>query len=412
VLLESYRVLELASERGALAGRIFGDLGADVILVEPPCGDSARRHPPLSQARDGTPISLFWLALNVNKRGITLAWDTPTGRELLLRLVERVDFLIEGLSPGTLEKHNLGWEHFRRVNPRLIMISITPFGQEGPYRDFLGSDLEVMALSGTMSLAGEEEGEPMRVSVPQAFFWAGVEAVMGGWTALAARSATGRGQHVDVSAQVAAMAPLAMAPAHWDLNRVNPLRAGVFVTGRSITGAKMRAIWRCRDGWINFIVYGGEAGRHTNKQLVAWMRERGMAPDWLCDIDWEHFEVTQLTQEEVDRIEAPIAEFFLTITKREFMEEAIRRQMLGYPVSTVADIMSDPQLEARGFWQEIADPTTGRRLRYPGGFALINGERLSIRRPAPRLGEHNAEVFAEIGLGEDDLQYLSTLGIV
>ncbi len=412
MLLGSYRVIEIADEKGALAGKIFADLGADVIKVEPPCGDPARRRPPLVAARDGTSVSLFWLALNANKRGITLAWETPSGRELLLKLIERADFMIESLPPGTLRRSGLEWETLQQMNPRLILISITPFGQEGPYRDFLGSDLEVMALSGTLSLAGEEEGEPMRVSVPQAFFWASVEAVMGGLTALAFRAASGRGQHVDVSAQVAAMAPLAMAPAHWDLNRVNPLRAGIFVTGRSVTGAKMRALWRCRDGWINFIIYGGAAGRHTNQQLVAWMRERGMAPSWLTEIDWSRFEVTQLTQEEVDRLEAPIAEFFLTITKQEFLQEAIRRQMLGYPVSTVADIASDPQLEARGFWQDIQDPTTGRTLRYPGGFAIVNGERLSLRRPAPRRGEHNAEVFAEIGVSESDLKYLAALGIV
>jgi Predicted acyl-CoA transferases/carnitine dehydratase len=166
-------------------------------------------------------------------------------------------------------------------------------------------------------------------------------------------------------------------------------------------------------GWLDqFIIYGGAAGRHTNQQLVAWMKERGMAPDWLLDIDWSRFEVTRLTQEEVDRLEAPIAEFFLTITKREFLEEALRRQMLGYPVSTVADIMTDPQLEAREFWQEVLDPTTGLRLRYPGGFAVVNGERLPIRRPAPRLGEHNQEIFAEIGVTASDLQHLFASGIV
>jgi crotonobetainyl-CoA:carnitine CoA-transferase CaiB-like acyl-CoA transferase len=412
VLLEPYRVLELSDEKGALAGKIFADLGADVIKVEPPAGDPARRRPPLVRTLEGGTISLFWLALNVNKRGITLAWETPTGRELLVQLVKTADFLIESFPPGTLAEQGLGWDVLRQVNPRLILISITPFGQEGPYREFLASDLEIMAMSGTMSLAGEEDGEPMRVTIPQAFFWAGVEAVMGGLTALASRFNTGRGQHVDVSAQVAAMAPLAMAPAHWDLNRVNPLRAGIFITGRSITGAKMRALWRCRDGWINFIIYGGAAGRHTNQQLVAWMKERGMAPDWLLDIDWSRFEVTRLTQEEVDRLEAPIAEFFLTITKREFLEEALRRQMLGYPVSTVADIMTDPQLEAREFWQEVLDPTTGLRLRYPGGFAVVNGERLPIRRPAPRLGEHNQEIFAEIGVTASDLQHLFASGIV
>ena len=112
----------------------------------------------------------------------------------------------------------------------------------------------------------------------------------------------------------------------------------VFITGRSVHGAKMRAFWRCRDGWLNFVIYGGEAGRHTNRQLVAWMEERGMAPAFLREIDWSRFAVTQLAQAEVDRLEAPIGEFLLTLTKAEFLEGAIRRGMLGYPVSTVADI--------------------------------------------------------------------------
>src|SRR5207253_8216129 len=120
-----------------------------------------------------------------------------------------------------------------------------------------------------------------RVSVPQAPMWVGAEAAMGALTALAYRSMTGLGQQVDVSAQVAVMSALAHAPAFWDLNRVNPERAGVFVTGRSVLGAKMRVMWPCKDGWINFIIYGGAAGRHTNQQLMAWMTEKGLASEGL-----------------------------------------------------------------------------------------------------------------------------------
>jgi benzylsuccinate CoA-transferase BbsE subunit len=272
----------------------------------------------------------------------------------------------------------------------LILVSITPFGRDGPYRDFQASDLEIMASSGAMSLAGEREGEPMRVTVPQAGAWVGAEAAMGALTALAWRSRTGRGQHVDVSAQVAVMAALSHAPAFWDLNRVNPRGAGEFITGRSVHGAKMRAFWPCQDGWLNFILYGGAAGRSSNQQLAAWMEERGMAPAWLTQIDWASFEVTTITQAEVDRLEAPIGTFFATLTKREFLEGVVKRRMLGYPVQTVADICLDPQLAARRFWQEV------NGLRYPGRLALINGERLPIRRPAPSVGEHNREIHEEL----------------
>ena len=273
------------------------------------------------------------------------------------------------------------------------MISITPFGLRGPYSDYRASDIEIMALSGAMSLAGEENGEPMRVSIPQSPYWVGVEAAMGALTALAYRSQTGRGQHVDVSAQAAMISALAHAPAFWDLNGVNPSRAGIYVTGRSVTGAKMRALWPCCDGWINFIIYGGAAGRHTNQQLVAWMDEKGLAPAWLKAIDWAVFTVTSLTQEEVDRLEVPIGAFLSTLTKLEFLEGALEREILGYPVSTVEDIFDDRQLEERGFWQELTDATSEMTFKAPGGFAIVNGRRIQTGTRVPRAGEHNEEVL-------------------
>jgi crotonobetainyl-CoA:carnitine CoA-transferase CaiB-like acyl-CoA transferase len=175
----------------------------------------------------------------------------------------------------------------------------------------------------------------------------------------------------------------------------------------------MRVFWQCRDGWINFIIYGGAAGRHTNRQLVAWMDEKGLAPAWLKETDWKTFEIPSITQEEIDRLEVPIGEFFLTVTKREFLEGAVGRQMLGYPVSTVEDIFRDPQLAARGFWQDVRDPASGVSLKYPGGFAVVNGERLTIRRPAPSVGQHNEEVYGgELGLSEGEIAGLQTAGVI
>ncbi len=377
MLLDSYRVLDVTGPLGFLCGKILADMGADVVKVEPPGGDPARRSP------------LNWLATNANKRGITLDLSSESGRMQFRRLAKKADFVLESFPPGTLENWGLGYAHLSHENPGLILVSITPFGQEGPYKDFQGSDLEIMALSGAMSLAGEEGGAPMRVSVPQSPMWVGAEAAMGAMTALAYRHTTGRGQHVDVSAQVAVMAALSHAPVFWDMSSINPERAGVFMTGRSVHGAKMRAFWPCKDGWVNFIIYGGAAGRWSNQQLVAWMDERGCAPAHLKEIDWSTFEVTTITQEEVDRIEAPIGDFFLDLTKREFLDGVVKRQMLAYPVSTTEDIYCNPQLAARGFWQDVDG------LQYPGGFALVNGKRLAIRRPAPAVGEHNQEVLEE-----------------
>jgi crotonobetainyl-CoA:carnitine CoA-transferase CaiB-like acyl-CoA transferase len=133
--------------------------------------------------------------------------------------------------------------------------------------------------------------------------------------------------------------------------------------------------WPCRDGYINFIFYGGVAGRRTNEQLVAWMRERGAELGALAAIDWKTWDPTKADQDEVDAIEAPVAKFFARLTKREFLNEGHRREMLGYPVATVADIASDPQLEARGLFQTIA----GSLERFCGSFAVIDDERPPLR---------------------------------
>jgi benzylsuccinate CoA-transferase BbsE subunit len=156
------------------------------------------------------------------------------------------------------------------------------------------------------------------------------------------------------------------------------------MTGRSIKGARYRVFWPCRDGYINFIFYGGVAGRRTNEQLVAWMRERGAELGALAAIDWKVWDPTKADQAEVDAIEAPVAKFFARLSKREFLTEGHRREMLGYPVSTVADIASDPQLGARGFFQAVADAAE----RFCGSFAVIDGARPPLRHaPGAPLAE-------------------------
>jgi crotonobetainyl-CoA:carnitine CoA-transferase CaiB-like acyl-CoA transferase len=396
MLLSDYRVLDLSGPLGFLTGKILADLGADVIKVEPPGGDPSRTWPPFRERRIGgveRRESLFWSAFNANKRGITLDLTTDGGRHVFRELARTADFIVETFAPGYLASIDLGYETLRRENPRLILVSVTPYGQHGPASGFEASDIEIMAASGAMSLAGDKGGEPMRVTFPQAGLWAGAEAAMGALTALVHRTQGGRGQWVDVSAQMAVIAALAHAPVFWDLNGVNEERAGIYLTGRSVTGAQMRAFWPCKDGWINFIVYGGAAGRHTNQQLVQWMEERGMGSETLRRIDWQTFAVPELTQAEIDEIEAPVGRFLATLTKQEFLEGAAARQMLGYPVSAAEDIHRDPQLETRGFWQQLDG------VRFPGGFAIVDGERLPIRRPAPGIGEHNDEVYGHLLVG-------------
>jgi crotonobetainyl-CoA:carnitine CoA-transferase CaiB-like acyl-CoA transferase len=256
------------------------------------------------------------------------------------------------------------------------VVAIRPFGGVGPRSAWKASDIELMAAGGAMALAGEPDGMPVRVSEPQSYGWAGAQAAIGALVALFRREATGRGDLVDVSAQASVIAALSHAPAFVDLIGIEPTRAGAFMTGRSIKGARYRVFWPCRDGYINFIFYGGVAGRRTNEQLVVWMRECGADLGALAAIDWKTWDPTKADQAEVDAIEAPVAKFFARLTKREFLTEAHRREMLGYPVATVADIASDPQLEARGFFQTVA----GSAERFCGSFAMIDGKRPPLRQ--------------------------------
>jgi len=411
--LAGMRVLELADGWAAQCGRILADLGADVIKLEPPSGDTARSRPPFVDDRPGADRGLWWLALNANKRGITLDLERAEAPAVLRRLVERSDALVESFAPGWLAERGIGPETLAAWNERLIHTSITPYGQDGPLADAPASDLEVTAAGGALWLAGEPGKPPVRTSLPQSPFWAGMYGAMGTLFAYLARAATGRGQRVDTSAQESMVTVTPPASVHWDVLREEHRRLGPFLLGRSIVGARFRNIWRCEDGYVSFAIQGGAIGRHTGRMLVEWMASRGDVPEVLRTIDWERFDNTTLQQDAVERLEAAIAPFFEGLTKREFFEGVVARNMLGYPVSTVADVYDDAQLRSRGFWQDLAIPEAGRAVSFPGGFALFDGERPGVRRPAPRLGEHNEDVYVgELGLDRRELETLRTAGVV
>ena len=377
-MLKGILVLDCTGRLGWLAGRLLADMGAEVTKIESP---DAEIH------------TSDWRALNVNKRLTRLDLSKRAGQRELDRHAASADMLLATPRPGTPEASLFDYGRLSAINRRLIVVAITPFGLAGPKTTWLASDIELMAASGAMSLAGEADGTPLRVSVPQSYNWAGAQAAVGALTALAARARTGRGQCVDVSAQAATIVALSHAPTFVDLDGTTPTRAGAFMTGRSVKGARFRVFWPCRDGFVNFILYGGVAGRRTNAQLVAWMRECGATLNALAQIDFAKWDPTLATQAEVDALEAPIAAFFSSITKRQFLEQAHRREMLGYPVSTVADIAEDPQLAARGFWQDVAG-VAGEVERHCGCFAIIDDERppLVSRNDAqvegPRVAEY------------------------
>ena len=411
--LNGCRVLDLTTPLGHLGGKILGDLGADVIKIEPPAGDAGRFRSPFYQDAGGAFHSLFWLSYNNNKRGITLNLETGDGRAILSRMARKADFLVESFPPGYMDSLGLGYQNLSAENPGLVYVAMTPFGQSGPYRDFQAEDLEIMALCGAMSLTGYVGKEPLRISLAQSEAWTSLYGAMGALTAWHYRREGNRGQFVDVSAQAACAMICAQAPFWWDFQREIPTREGEFMTGRTITGAKFRTAWPCRDGYITFIIYGGPAGRKTNRALTEWMDSKGMAPDFMKQKDWDQFDVATMTQEEIDSMEAYTSKFFLTITKKEYLKGVVERGMLGYPICSAEDILEDDHLAARNFWQTFPLPGADRPVRFPGGFAQFSAMECGIGRPAPLLGEHNNELLVgELGFSPADLDRMHAARIL
>ena len=409
--LKPYRALDLTDEKGLLCGRVLADLGCDVIKIEKPGGDNTRSLGPFYHNTPHRERSLYWFAYNANKRGITLDISTADGRALFRRLAKTADFVIESFQPGYMDGLGLGYDDLSALNPGVIMISITPFGQTGPYCAFKAPDIVLMAMGGSMYVCGEPDRAPVRIGLSQSCLHAGVEGASAGLTALYWRDETGEGQHVDVSMQECINWTLMLVQQSWDLTGTITTRGGVF--RKLVSGVLRRNLWPCKDGHVSFMLLGGLPGAGTNRALVELMDSRGYANNAVKSVDWESLDMAKATQEQVDRIFEPIGKFFLAHTKNELYEEALKRKIQLYPVSTVKDIAEDVQLNSRAFWVDIEHSELDAAIVYPGAFAKFSKTPLERHSPAPGIGEHNRDVYIdELGLSEKELMTLSHGGII
>ncbi len=409
-MLTAYRALDLTDEKGSLCGRILADLGVDVIKVERPGGDLSRNIGPFYKDQPHSEKSLFWFIFNANKRGITLNLETSDGKGLFKKLVERTDFIIESFHPGYMEKIGLGLPCLREINPKLTMISITPFGQTGPYRDYKATDLEVMALGGVLYVTGEPDRPPVRLSYPIAYNLASTYAAGAALIALYQRNNDGKGQHIDVSAQHAATWFLLYTRRWWELHRYVMKRPGQLRERRP--GVYQHLLWPCKDGLVAFFLIGGSMGPRNNKALAQWIEEEGLADDFFKGFEWETFDWSTVSQELFDKLEGSITRFFLSHSKHELYEGAIKRRIILAPVGTIRDMAHSPQLESRKFWVNMEHPELGESLTYPGAFVKASFTPCHLRRPAPLIGEHNQNVYGEIGVTTEKLLMLKQAGVV
>jgi benzylsuccinate CoA-transferase BbsE subunit len=410
-MLNHLRALDLTDDKGFLCGKILADLGVNVIKVERPGGNPSRNIGGFWGGNPDLEKSLYWFAYNSNKKGITLDIEKTRGRELFKKLVETVDFVVESYAPGYLEKLGISYADFSKNNKKLIWVSITPFGPEEPYRDYKDSDIVVMGMSGTLYQTGETDGPPVHISMPQACLHAGADAALGCMVAYYHREMTDEGQHVDVSMQQSAAWFQANAVPTYELNGSILKRAGAFRAGMS-RNVGQRQVWKCKDGYVFFNVIGGRTGAKSLSSLVAWMDEENLATDFLLNMEWDTFDMFKVNREVMEKISKPVGEFFLKHTRKELLQGAVPRGVSIGPLSSMQDLLDDPCLNERNFWTKIEHQELGTSITYPKTFIRSTEMDFSTRFRAPLIGEHNGEVYKDIGLSEEQLQALKKDGII
>src|SRR4030043_376980 len=272
-MLAPYRALDLTAEKGFLWAKVLGDLGCDVIKIEKPGGDKARRIGPFYHDIYHPEKSLYWFAFNANKRGITLDIETADGQEILKKLIKKADFVIESFSPGYLDKLALGYSELSQVNDQIIVTSITPFGDTGPYKDFKAYDIVAMAMGGLLNLCGDPDRPPVAPNFFTSYLLAGAEAALGTLMALRWRRVSGRGTRVVISLQDEVLHASWDAVPYWAGSKTISKRSGPFSIRPNVT---YRITWPCKDGYVTFFTFAGQTGAEGNRALVEWMDHEGI----------------------------------------------------------------------------------------------------------------------------------------
>ena len=292
-----------------------------------------------------------------------------------------------------------------KIKPDIIMVSISPFGQTGPYRDLKYSDIVIRALGGRLYAVGDYDRPPVRISHhTQIYLQAGLEGAMAAVMALYHRQMTGEGQYIDLSIQAASAQT---GDAAWDVRKVVTPRGG------QITTLNIPRVWKCKDGIVNWAFMPSTMMPGRNADFVRWMDAEGMADDYLKNFDWSKFDYTTLTQETIDRMAEPTAKFFLAHTKVELLEGAVKHRILFYPQFTTSDILESEQLAAREFWLDLEHPELGTSIRYPGPFVKLSETPIQIKQRAPLIGEHNQEIYGkELGMSSKEIQALKKAKVI
>ncbi len=421
-VLAGLRVLDLTGPIGHYAGRLLADLGADVIKLEPPGGDPARRWAPTLPNVEAPEASVAFVLLNANKRGLTLNIEDERGRAAFLRLLATAGVLLESWTPSEAARLRLTDEVLGEACPDLIHASITGWGVSGPYAEWAYADIVANAMSGVMTLAGFIDGPPEQLPDHQGYHTASINAAAGVLAALLHRDATGEGQRVESSMFESLLMAEETAMQQADILGTDRARTG----GQGALGFKMPGlgIYETTDGHV-YSMCTGNAGSGFPGLVQLIRALEGSTP--LDAEPYASFIATSMTTSQImalmeDPARAPevrrllagiedeVAAFFARHPKETVYVRGQGLRALVGAVNGPTDILASAQLDARGWWRDIDDPTRGR-LRYPGPPWALERTPATLRRPAPLLGEHTDEVLAEAGLGASERTALRAAGI-
>jgi crotonobetainyl-CoA:carnitine CoA-transferase CaiB-like acyl-CoA transferase len=400
-MLAGLKVLDCGENVSAsYAAKLMGDLGAEVIKVEPPViGDVARSRGPWPREHQGDrEYSGLFLALNTSKRGITLDLVNPEGRDLLDRLASHADVLIHNYSPSRARCLGLDYERLSAVNNQLVVTQITTYGATGPKAEWTAHNLNGVAAGGWLYMSPgyskDTELPPLKTFGQQGDFQGGIHGAIATMSALFARRGIGRGQWVDVSIQEAIAAALELGFVKWTYREEISHRCG------TLGPSAPYGILRCKDGLLHFLIL---EDAHW-KGLVKIMGE----PEWTT---WDLFKTGHERALNQDVLEMQVEEWLKDHTVQEVYEMARQERLPIAPVAGMDNLLNMEQLKVRGYFTQLEHPAAGK-LTYPGAPYKLSTRAWALRRPAPLLGQHNREVFAEIGLDNDELVRLERAGVI
>jgi benzylsuccinate CoA-transferase BbsE subunit len=403
--LEGLRVLDLSGAMGNYAGKLFADMGADVILIEPPAGTELRREPPFIDDIPGVERSLAYAYQNTSKRGICLDLDTAGGQRLMCELASTADLVIESAPPGWMAHRGLGYEALAQRRPQIVVASITPFGQDGPYAHLQATDLVGLATGGLLWMGGYQGEAPTQAHGEQAYKCAAMYGAVAAMLAVTEAELSGRGQHVDVSMQECVTLALENAAQTYDLEgtiRKRPLGDQRFAG---------YGLFPCQDGYI-YLGSRGIGNSPAWSRSLQWFKDEGMVGvDRLQGPEWSDLQYLK-----GDEAREVFGELFINWarhrTKDWLYREGQRRLIPLAPVSTPRDLLDNPQLQARGMFVPFTHPLLQQAARMPGAPYVLSATPWRVQRRAPQLGEHTAEVLAELGIAIDEVASLYSERVV